>query len=63
MDNVEFNRTEEESARTRGRAAAGLCPEWDPHSRRAIAGLTTWAERGDLTTLARQWERRCNREW
>jgi hypothetical protein len=28
----------------------------------AVSGMTAWSERGDLTVLARQWERRCNRE-
>ncbi len=28
----------------------------------AVSGMTAWSERGDLTALARQLERRCNRE-
>lgn len=34
----------------------------DPRHHRAVSGLTAWAERGDLTALARQWEQRSNRE-
>ena len=34
----------------------------DPRHQMAVRSLTAWSERGDLTSLADQWERRCNRE-
>lgn len=34
----------------------------DPRHHQSVRGMTAWAERGDLFTLASAWERRANRE-